>query len=51
MNFLWPKLENMDVDDIYFQQNGAKCHKSGETIGLLRDKFPGRVIYLGLRER
>ena len=28
----------------YFQQDGATWHTSGETIGLLREKFPGRVI-------
>ena len=42
--FLWPELEDMDVDDVYFQQNDATCHTSGETIGLLREKIPGRVI-------
>ena len=42
--FVWPELEDMNVDDVYFQQNGAACHTSGETIGLLREKFPGRVI-------
>ena len=26
------------------QQDGATCHTSGETIGILREKFPGRVI-------
>ena len=26
----------MDVDDVYFQQDGATCHKSNKTIGLLR---------------
>ena len=34
--FLWPELEDMDVDDVYFQQDGATCHTSGKTIGLLR---------------
>ena len=34
----------MDVDDIYFQQDGVTCHTSGETIGFLREKFPGWVI-------
>ena len=29
---LWPELEDMDVDDVYFQQDSATCHKSGETI-------------------
>ena len=42
--FLWPELEDMDVDDIYSQQDGATCHTSGETIGLLRENFPRRVI-------
>ena len=39
--FLWTELEDMDVDDVYFQQDGATCHTSGETIGLLRETFPG----------
>ena len=42
--FLWSELEDMDVDDVYFRQNGATCHTSDETFGLLREKFPGRVI-------
>ena len=44
--FLWSVLEDMDVDDVYFQQDGAGVtwHTSGETIGLLREKFLGRVI-------
>ena len=42
--FLWPELEGMDVDDFYLQQDGATWHTSGKTIGLLREKFPGRVI-------
>ena len=42
--FLLPKLEDMDVDDVYFQQDAATCHTSGETISLLREKFLGRVI-------
>ena len=41
---LCPELEDMDVDDVYFQQDGAMRDTSGETIGLLREKFPGRVI-------
>ena len=42
--FSWPGMEDMDVDDVYFRQNGATCHTSCETFGLLREKFPGRVI-------
>ena len=34
----------MDVDDVYFQLDGATCHTSCETIGLFREEYPGRVI-------
>ena len=36
---LSPELEDMDVDDVYFQQDGATYHTSGETIGLLSAKM------------
>ena len=42
--FLWPELEDMGVDDFYLQQDGATCHTSDKIIGLLREKFPGRVF-------
>ena len=42
--FLWPELEDIDVDDVYLYQKGATSHTSGENIGLLREKFPGRAI-------
>ena len=42
--FLWPQLEDMEVNDVYFKEDGATCYTSRETIGLLREKFPGRVI-------
>ena len=28
--FLSPELEDMDVDDVYFQQDGAMCDTSGK---------------------
>ena len=43
-NFLWPELEDMDVGDMWFQQDGATCHTANETMALLRNKFNGRVI-------
>ena len=43
-DFLWPELKDIDVDDVYFQQDGATCHKSNETIAILQEKFPDRVI-------
>ena len=39
-----PKLQDMDVDDMWFQQDGATCHTARKTIQLLHESFPGRVI-------
>ncbi|CAK9827801.1 hypothetical protein ANTRET_LOCUS5451 [Anthophora retusa] len=37
----------MNVDDTWFQQNGATCHTSKETVALLKEMFNGRVISRG----
>lgn len=43
-DFLWPRLDDMDVDNLYFQQDGATSHTSHETVALLSEKFPERLI-------
>ena len=43
-NFLWPELNGMDVEDVWFQQDGATCHSANATMVLLNEKFPGRII-------
>ena len=42
--FLWPELGDMDVDDVYYQQDGATCQTSAKTIIILREMFLGWVI-------
>jgi len=42
--FLWPQLDGMDMEDTWFQQDGATCHNARETTELLRENFRGRVI-------
>ena len=42
--FLRPELEDIDMDDVYFQQDGATCQSRAGTIGLLRKMFSGQVI-------
>lgn len=42
--FLWPHLDGMNLDDMWFQQDGATCHTTRETTELLRQKFHGRLI-------
>ncbi|KAK6743397.1 hypothetical protein RB195_010573 [Necator americanus] len=44
--FLMPKLEEIDVEDMRFQQDGATCHTARETGQLLHERFPGRVLSL-----
>lgn len=42
--FLWPQLDGMDLDDMWFQQDGATCHTAHETIDLLQQRFPEQII-------
>ncbi|GFY32167.1 transposable element Tc3 transposase [Trichonephila clavipes] len=42
--FLIPKLNNHDVQDLWFQQDGATCHTARATIDLLKDTFGDRPI-------
>lgn len=43
-DFFWPELDDMDLDDIWFQQDGATSHTAVLSRDLLQEKFPGRVI-------
>ena len=42
--FLWPQLDGMDMEDMWFQQDGATCHTVRKTTELLRENFRGPVI-------
>ncbi|CAK1579984.1 unnamed protein product [Parnassius mnemosyne] len=43
-DFLWPQLDGMDLDNMWFQQDGATCHTAHETIDLLQQRFPEHII-------
>ncbi|GFX61355.1 fibronectin type-III domain-containing protein 3A [Trichonephila clavipes] len=43
-NFFIPELNNNDVQDLWFQQDGATCHTARATIDLLKDTFGDRLI-------
>ncbi|GFT69660.1 putative transposable element [Trichonephila clavipes] len=43
-NFFIPELNNHDVQELWFQQEGATCHTARATIDLLKDKFGDRLI-------
>ena len=42
--FLFPKIEEDDMGDIWFQQDGTTCHTANVTINLLRTAFENRII-------
>ncbi|GFV77066.1 uncharacterized protein TNCV_691341 [Trichonephila clavipes] len=43
-NFFIPELNNHDVQELWFQQDGATCHPARATINLLKDTFGDRLI-------
>ncbi|GFT27498.1 DUF4817 domain-containing protein [Trichonephila clavipes] len=43
-NFFIPELNNHDVQERWFQQDGATCHTARATIDLLKDTFGDRLI-------
>ncbi|GFW43037.1 uncharacterized protein TNCV_1474331 [Trichonephila clavipes] len=43
-NFFIPELNNHDVQELWFQQDGATCHTARATIDLLKETFGDRLI-------
>ncbi|GFX03936.1 putative transposable element [Trichonephila clavipes] len=43
-NFFIPESNNHDVQELWFQQDGAICHTARATIDLLKDKIGDRLI-------
>ncbi|GFX90564.1 DUF4817 domain-containing protein [Trichonephila clavipes] len=43
-NFFIPELNNHDVQELWFQQDGATCHTARATIDLLKDTFGYHLI-------
>ncbi|GFU60141.1 transposable element Tcb2 transposase [Trichonephila clavipes] len=43
-NFFIPELNNQDVQELWFQQDGATCHTARATIDLLKNTFGDRLI-------
>ncbi|GFY27024.1 uncharacterized protein TNCV_931651 [Trichonephila clavipes] len=43
-NFFIPELNDHDVQELWFQQDGTTCHTARATIDLLKDTFGYRLI-------
>lgn len=44
--FFLPRLEEMNVRNVWFQQDGATAHTARDSMDLLRQHFPDRLISL-----
>uniref|UniRef100_A0A8D2J2S7 Transposase n=1 Tax=Varanus komodoensis TaxID=61221 RepID=A0A8D2J2S7_VARKO len=44
--FLRPKLDDVDTEHVWFQQDRATDHTARRSLGVLREMFPGRLISL-----
>ena len=42
--YFWPQLDDMDLEDMWFEQDGATSHTANVTINLLKTKFGEHVI-------
>ena len=42
--YFWSQVDDMDLDDMYCQQDGATSHTASVTFNLLETKFGERVI-------
>ena len=42
--FIFTKIEEEDIGNIWFQQNGAMCHTAEATLDVLRPVFEDRII-------
>ena len=42
--FLFTKIEEGDIGNIWFQQDGATCHTAEATLDVLRPVFEDRII-------
>ena len=43
-NFFVPKMQEHDLHDIWFHQDGATCHKARVTMDLLRGELGAHFI-------
>ncbi|XP_055307310.1 uncharacterized protein LOC129571528, partial [Sitodiplosis mosellana] len=42
--FFWSEIEDMDLSDMWFQQDGARPHTTPETLAVIEERFPNRII-------
>ena len=43
-NYFWPIIDDIDVSNMWLQQDGATCHTARETLDLFQRKFTVQII-------
>ena len=43
-DYLWPELDKVDINNMWFQKEGATSHTAHVTVDLLKGEFGERVI-------
>lgn len=44
-NFWWDQLDDVNFEEMWFQQEDTTCHAATEAIDLLRQRFPGTFFF------
>ena len=44
IKFLFTKIEEQNIGNIWFQQDGATCHTAEATLDVMRPVFEDRII-------
>ena len=47
INFFWPELDDLDINNMWFRQDGATCHTAHATLDILHERLEGMVISRG----
>ena len=42
--FLFLEVDDINEEDIWFQQDGTTCHTANATINLLKEKFGDSIL-------
>lgn len=43
-SYFLPAIEDMDTDNMWFQQDGATCHTTRDNMAIIRSRFEQRLI-------
>ena len=48
-NYLWPELDELDINDMWFQQDGNTSHTARVTIDFFKGKFGEHIFVMKIK--